>query len=935
MNKPKTRINALLCAVIILLSVFANTGLFVRALEADYLSESETIVIKKDTGNSDYSIIDSAHTVTGTSGVIYKNGLRVLLTRDSDDGKSLVALTFDAADGTEKLSGYIDLDEESENDGSFSVKLEVLADDSVKYTVILSENTRFPLTLDASVSGAKKVTLRLADTSANEGETAFIIGNAALCKSGESVPAVTVPDRTDPEEENEDDEENGESSPESTTDLSADAQELLSRAKEYSGHKYLYVTMQISWEQAATWCEMQGGYLVTIGSETENRFVADYLRSLGNKSAYTGMTGSAEGGFKWQNGESAAYMNWARHSEDISGTVYMKMGGGTDKWTYGTADDEYLDFIIEWGDKKPLEEARSNADSAVIIIPGLGGCDLSCSDTGGAWAKKSGSYNELSIDSVPPDSEVTQTGGEYGTADVYKALAESIGETCSHSDVVVYNWDWRGSTAKGAAGLSAFIDRGGWSSVSFVCHNTGGLVACRYISENGTGGIDKLVTLGTPFYGTEKAFCMMQSGMLAQGADSVRGTLSENVASLEALASLVPEQPQVGTVSFTGTLADSLSRQETLEAAGADISTKADSASLDEVYKLIESGSFGGAYIIAGIGKPTINATAYTDGEIRRLYADLNGDGLTDAYSATMGYSSARPPYILENTDALGLVTDEDSINLICNILSGKGDTSDYAAEIEKNVYRSMNNSTVKPVEISVSGSARLIVQCNGETAMLSDDSYSFGGSSQNAMICGDIKTVFADESAQITLEILGDNVCVAISGDGFSRTWTNINLSSGSTLKGSADSDVLTVTTDKGNSGITEIAADALQQPEDEEILPSADEAEGEVGGFVITRNILIAVGLLLAAAVAFILMPYFAYRVSKVETDRKKRALKQALRQRRRQSARQRAAARSGAPIPTDIAALPPTDSDMTFDINDVLSGDAAVDFDFLSKN
>lgn len=944
MNKLKGHINTLLCALVILLSVFANTGFYAHAQEVDYLNESETIVIKKDSGSSDYSIIDSTHTVTGASGVIYKNGLRVLLTRDSDDGSSLVALTFDAKSGTEKLSGYIDLDETSENDGSFSVRLEVLADGAVAYTVTMTENTRFPLTLNASVSGAEKVTLRFADTAPNEGETAFIIGNAALCKNGGNVPAVTVPDNNESNDDNNNDDsednetdEPEETEPASTTDLSADARELLSKATEYLGHKYLYVTMQISWEQAAAWCEMQGGYLVTVGSESENRFLSDYLRSLGNKTAYTGMSGGESGGFKWQNGETAAYMNWARHSEDISGTVYMKMGNGTDKWTYGKANEEYLSFIIEWGDKAALDESE-NADSAIIIIPGLGGCDLSCSDTDSTWAKKSGMYNELSIDRIPTESEVTTAGGEYGTDEVYKALMEGIGEVCSHSDVVLYNWDWRGSASEGAAGLGAFIEYGGWSNVSLVCHNTGGLVACYYIVENGTNGIDCLITLGTPFYGSEAAFCMLHTGMFARGAGSVRGRLSENVSTLKALSALVPEQPQVGTAGFTGRLTSRLSRQEALSAVGSDVSAPADSTSLREVYGLLENGSLGCAYIIAGIGEPTVNSAEYSEGKIRRIHADLDGDGLTDAYSAAMGYRSARPPYILENTNALELVTNADSIRLVCNILSGNGDTSDYAAGVEKSVHRSVRNTSETPVEISVSGNARLSVQCGDETTVLFDDAYSFSGSSQNAFICGDIKTVFADKDAQITLEILGDNVCLAISGDGFCRTWTNIEPGAGSTLKGTVTSEVLTVAVDGSNSGLTELAADAV--PTSLSFAPPSSDAtdatEDIEGRLVLPWNIWVAAGLLLAAAaVAFILMPYFAYRASKVETDRKKRALRQAIRQRRRQTARQRPYAQPGSPISGEPAALPPSGSDVSFDINDVLGEDSSVDFDFLSRS
>lgn len=946
MDKVKKRIAALLCAALILLSVFTNTGLYVRAQEVDYLNEGGTIEITKDTGNSDYSVIDSDNTVTGISGAAYDNGLRVVLTRDCDSGVSFVALTFDVENQAEKFSGYIDLDEESENDGNFKVKLEVFADETVVYTVTLTEETQFPIKVDATVSGAEKVTARFGDVSANEGETAFILGNVALCESGGTVGTVTIPERSDEEEEAEEETEETEDTEEeteeteedteteSTTDLSADAEELLSRSTEYLGHNYLYVTMQISWDQAATWCEMQGGYLATIGSETENKFLADYLRSLGDKTAYFGMTNSVGGDFKWQNGETATYLNWARHSSDISGVAYMKMGGGSDEWTVGNADEEYLCFVIEWGEKSALsEDYGDSADSVIIVIPGIGGSDLSATDADGVWAEESGTYTVLDIDSVAPDSEVATSGSEYGTADTYKELMESIGKVCSGSDVVLYEWDWRGSAEMGAAGLGELIEDGGWSDVSLVCHNTGGLVACYYIAENGTDGISKLVTLGTPFYGTEKAFCMMETGMLAQGANSVRGELSESVSQLEALAALVPLEPEVGTVGFTGKMTSTLSREELLEAVGADTDISPDSETLEDVYELIENGGFGGAYIIAGIGTATVEAAAYEEDGITRIYTSLDGDGLTNADSAAMNYRSARPPYIVENADAVGLVTDEDSITLVCNILSGMGDTSGYADGVSKKVYRSAQSGG-KPIEISVSGDARLTVQSEGQTTVLSDNGYYFSGGSQGALIYGDVKTIFAAEDAQITIEILGDDVYFSVSGESFTRTWSDISLGAGSVLKTTADSRVLKVTTDGGNSGITEIEADAVPEPE---FMPALEDvaAEEEDNRLVVTWNIWAAIGLLVAAAaVAFILMPYFAYRVSKVETDRKKRALKRSLRQ-RKQAAKAQGTAAPGLSI-TGMPALPPASDDtVSIDINDVLSGDAAVDFEFLSRN
>ncbi len=938
MNKQHKRIYALLCAMLILLSVFANTGIQVRAQAIDYLNTMAPKNVLKDSGSSTHSSVTESNTVTGKSGATYNNGLHILFTRDSDDGASFVTLTYEVKNTAATFMGYVDLDKTSVNDSNFAVKLEVFSGETVAYTQTLTPSTKFPVKIEANISGASEVTVRLGDTAPNKDKTAFVIGNAAFCESGSSVPVVTAP-------ENEGSSGNQVTgSNMSATDLSASAQELLAKSKEYMDHNYLYVTMQLSWDQAATWCEMQGGYLATISSENENKFIADYLRSLGNKTAYLGMSNNnADKEFKWQNGESATYLNWARQTSPIDGTMYMLMGGGSDEWNVGKANDGYLCFVIEWGDKKPLEEnIETEPEKAVIIIAGLGGSVLSNSDTDTGWAKKSGAYIELNLNNVATNkTNIKIPHSEYGTADVYKDLMTRVGKVCSDSDVVLYEWDWRYSAADAVSGLEKVIENGGWSEVSLIGHNTGGLTACYYIAENGTDNVSKLITLGTPFYGTEKAFYIMESGMLSQGAYAVKGSLSKMTALLPALYSLVPDEPKVGSVSFTGKMTDTLDRKKVLEMAGAESSfvKGTDSAALKDVYKIIQSGEFGGAYIVAGTGKATVESVAVQDDKISRVTTSLDGDGLTNLSSAAMRFESARPPYVIENSDALALAADKDCIELVCNILSGKADTSGFAEGISKKISRNEQKSEDKPTEISISGKAKLTVHTDDQTIILSDDGFSFSEDPQNALMYGDsVKSVHtSDKDAQIDIEILGDDVCLEISDKNGIRKWSEIELAKGSTLKTSADSSVLRVISDLGNSGVTEIEADALPEIEadagEEEI-----QTEDKGSKAVIPWNIWVAIGLIVgAAAVAMILMPYFAYRVSKVETDRRKRALKQSLRQRRQQAAKaysQQGDANQAMPqIPP---ALPPMqDGTVPFNIEEAIGGDPTIDYEIMNSN
>lgn len=940
MNKTSRSFAALLCAVLILLSVFTNTGLTVRAQAIDYLNTVEPKGVLKDSGGSTYSAVTDSAAVTGKSGAVYNNGIRVLLARDGDDGASFVTLTYEVKNNAAVFAGYVDLDKTSENDSNFAVKLEVFSGETAVYTQTLTASTQFPVKVEAPITGAKEITVRMGDTAQNEKKTAFVIGNAAICESGATIPAVTVPEQNGNTNQNN---QNNQGTS-STTDLSADAQELKSKSKEYMGHNYLYVTMQLSWTQAATWCEMQGGYLATIGSETENKFVADYLRSLGNKTAYLGMSNdNADKDFRWQNGETALYFRWARQTAIIDGTAYMMMGGGTDEWNVGKADSDYLSFVIEWGEKAPLSE-NNNAkpEKAVIIIPGLGGSQLSDTDTDAVWAKKSGIYTELSLSNVSANKTgITAANSEYGVSDTYKGLMEEAEKVCSDSDIVLYEWDWRNSAADGAKGLKTLIEDGGWSEVTLIGHNTGGLAACYYISENGADSVSRLITLGTPFYGTEKAFFMMKSGMFAQGAYAVRGSLNTGTASLPALYSLVPEEPQAGAESFTGKLTDRLSRSEVLTAAGAQSThvKGTDSAQLKKVYELIESGEFGNAYIVAGTGKPTIESVVLTDGEITKINTSFDGDGLTNLKSAAMNFKSARPPYILENTDTVELVTNEDSIRFICNILSGGADTSDYADGVTREVYRNEQKAEERPVEITLCGNAKLTVQTQDQTIMLSEKGFSFSGNAQEGFVYGkSIQSVrTSDKAAQINIEILGSGVDLEIRDGSSIRRWTDIDIAPGAVLKAQANSKVIQVFSDPGNSGVKEIEQDPMPEMEAEAETDTEEETDEEERA-TIPWNIWVAIGLTVgAAAVAMILMPYFAYRVSKVETDRKKRLLKQSLRQRRQQAmgaADQTGNAQQG--YQQNFPMMPPMqDGSVPFDVENPLGGDPAIDYEIMNSN
>lgn len=81
-----------------------------------------------------------------------------------------------------------------------------------------------------------------------------------------------------------------------------------------------------------------------------------------------------------------------------------------------------------------------------------------------------------------------------------------------------FPYDWRKSNPTHTATLSQYIDNisqlHGGAKVNVVAHSMGGLLLRRYILEYGSAKIDKVVTVGTPFWGAPVAIYRMLKGDL-------------------------------------------------------------------------------------------------------------------------------------------------------------------------------------------------------------------------------------------------------------------------------------------------------------------------------------------------------------------------------------------------------------------------------------
>src|SRR5215204_660594 len=171
----------------------------------------------------------------------------------------------------------------------------------------------------------------------------------------------------------------------------------------------------------------------------------------------------------------------------------------------------------------------------VILVPALMGSKLSCGENE-LWpdipSPELGSLR-LQVDGVTDFTCVPQVSGlleeiaiDTGLFDVvvkdfYKSgLASLSMGTATKSRVYVYPYDWRKSPEYATEGLDQMVDRAlsetGNDQVAILAHSMGGLVTRRYIDDPSRAQkVERVVTLGTPYWGAPKAW-----GMLAHGQTS-------------------------------------------------------------------------------------------------------------------------------------------------------------------------------------------------------------------------------------------------------------------------------------------------------------------------------------------------------------------------------------------------------------------------------
>ena len=122
----------------------------------------------------------------------------------------------------------------------------------------------------------------------------------------------------------------------------------------YNGHYYGLSTSIKTWTEAKIDCEANGGHLVTITDEAEQKAIQKLLSFAGSSDSWIGATDEyTEGEWTWCNGEEFTYTNWAsgepnNQSEEDYAIVYAD----NFKWNDGGAST-ILNYICEWDSTPP------------------------------------------------------------------------------------------------------------------------------------------------------------------------------------------------------------------------------------------------------------------------------------------------------------------------------------------------------------------------------------------------------------------------------------------------------------------------------------------------------------------------------------------------------------------------------------------------------
>jgi hypothetical protein len=119
-----------------------------------------------------------------------------------------------------------------------------------------------------------------------------------------------------------------------------------------NGHKYKLFEDNLSWHEAQTKCQAEGGYLWVIDNQQEHAFVWQALRPVlrpGNEQFWLGGKKNEQGGWVWLSGGPIANLGWENHFPvGDRGKEVLAMNGGGKLINERPHNRPGMRFVCEW-----------------------------------------------------------------------------------------------------------------------------------------------------------------------------------------------------------------------------------------------------------------------------------------------------------------------------------------------------------------------------------------------------------------------------------------------------------------------------------------------------------------------------------------------------------------------------------------------------------
>ncbi len=203
------------------------------------------------------------------------------------------------------------------------------------------------------------------------------------------------------------------------------------RTEAWNGHTYkLYDYDFVSWVEAKTFCEQNGGHLVTISDQAENDFVWNLIQNSSRVGCWTGGRTSNHSSWSWITGESFGYSNWASDEPNNSYGIefYTQMWRSSGKWNDAMMVDTEICLVLEMDE---LEHSHSIEYVPEVLPTCTEPGNIAywyCTGCGTAFSDPEGE-NEISID----DTVIPATGHTFVDEDIPATCISYAGirHTCS------------------------------------------------------------------------------------------------------------------------------------------------------------------------------------------------------------------------------------------------------------------------------------------------------------------------------------------------------------------------------------------------------------------------------------------------------------------------------------------------------------------------